>query len=91
MQQLEEDTSLQGPQRKAMLDDRKKELLSQQKLSETEHLQILDTMAKHERIEFQHSLLQDRHGFQKALLQEVSLVSHALLISVCVYSVGIDV
>ncbi|CAI8037800.1 Serine/threonine-protein kinase TAO3 [Geodia barretti] len=67
---LEEDQSLQGPQRKALLEDRKKELLTQQKASENEHLQILDTMAKHERVEFQQMLLQDRQGFEKALLQE---------------------
>ena len=70
-QRLEEDQSLQGPQRKALLEDRKKELLTQQKASENEHLQILDTMAKHERVEFQQMLLQDRQGFEKALLQEV--------------------
>ena len=71
LQRLEEDQSLQGPQRKALLEDRKKELLTQQKASENEHLQILDTMAKHERVEFQQMLLQDRQGFEKALLQEV--------------------
>jgi thousand and one amino acid protein kinase len=71
---LEEDQSLQGPQRKSLLEDRKKELLTQQKASENEHLQILDTMAKHGRVEFQQTLLQDRQGFEKALLQEVWLI-----------------
>ena len=54
-----------------MLEERKKELLLQQKMSENEHLQILDTMAKHERVDFQQHLLQERQAFQKALLQEV--------------------
>ena len=74
LQVLEEDQSLQGPQRKSLLEDRKKELLTQQKASENEHLQILDTMAKHGRVEFQQTLLQDRQGFEKALLQEVWLI-----------------
>ena len=54
-----------------MLDERKKELLAQQKFSENEHLQILDTMTRHERVEFQQNLVQERQAFQKALLQEV--------------------
>ena len=84
-QQLEEDQSLQNAQRKALLEERKKELLAQQKFSENEHLQILDTVGKQERVEFQQTLLQERHTFQKALLQEVSqddvVVSQSLTLS----------
>ena len=47
-QQLEEDTSLLSAQRKSLLEERKKELLSQQKYSENEHLHILDTMGMQE-------------------------------------------
>lgn len=68
--QLEENQRLSNAQRKAMLDERKKELLAQQKFSENEHLQILDTMTRHERVEFQQNLVQERQAFQKALLQE---------------------
>ena len=63
--------TLLNTQRKQLLEDRKKELHLQQKANENEHLQILGTIAKHERVEFQQTLLQDRQAFEKALLQEV--------------------
>ena len=84
LQRLEEDQTLVNAQRKMLLDDRKKELLTQQKYSENEHLQILDTIGKHERVEFQQSLLQDRQAFQKALLQEVSPIIIHLPQYICV-------
>ena len=65
-----------------MLEERKRELQQQQRGNESEHLQILRTMAEHDTVDFRQSILQDRHAFQKALLQEVCKTR------VCVFTVA---
>ena len=69
--------ALQGTQRRQMLEERKRELQAQQKGNEEEHLQILRTMAEHDTVDFKQKVLQARHSFEKATLQEVS--PHTLL------------
>lgn len=83
--QLDEDPSLSSQQRKQLLDDRKRELLTQQKHNENEHLHILKTMAEHNTVEFRQQQLQDRQAFEKALLQEVSSVRRCEMYSTGVY------
>ena len=70
-QELDEDQSLSSQQRKQLLEDRKRELHSQQRSNENDHLQILRTIAEHETVDFRQRLLQDRQSLEKALLQEV--------------------
>lgn len=69
--QLEDDTGLSGPQRKQILEERKRELTSQQKGNEQEHLQILQTIAEQNRVEFRQQMMKDRQSFEKGLLQQV--------------------
>ena len=69
--QLEEDTGLSGPQRKQILEERKRELTSQHKGNEEEHLQILRTIADQNRVEFRQQMMKDRQSFEKGLLQQV--------------------
>lgn len=76
-----------------MLEERKRELQQQQRANETEHLLILKTIADHDTVEFKQKVLQERHGFEKALLQEVGRTLSApvsvllLLAVVCTTSV----
>lgn len=72
--QLDDDTGLSGVQRKQMLEERKRELLQQQKGNEEEHLQILKTIADQNKVEFRQKMMQDRHSFQKSLLEQVSVM-----------------
>lgn len=69
--QLDDDVNLSGVQRKQILDERKRELLQQQKKNEEDHLQILKTIADQNKVEFRQKVMQDRHGFEKNLLQQV--------------------
>ena len=71
VQQLDENQTLSNAQRKQMLEERKRELQQQQKVHETEHLQILKTIAEHDMVDFRQTLLQEKHAHQKAFLQEV--------------------
>ena len=57
--------------RRRVLDERKAELHHQQRTSEEDHLQILKTIAEHDIVEFRQSMMQERHAFEKQLLQEV--------------------
>lgn len=70
--QLDEDTGLSSAQRKQVLDDRKRELLGQQKVNEEEHLRILKAIAEQKLVEYKQKELQDRQNFEKELLQQVS-------------------
>lgn len=70
--QLEEDTSLSSIQRKQLLEERKRELLQQQKANEDEHLHVLRSIAEQSKVEFRQKMMQDRHSFEKELLQQVS-------------------
>ena len=70
--QLDDDTNLTGIQRKQMLEERKRELMQQQKGNEEDHLQILKTVADQSKVEFRQKTMQDRHSFQKCLLEQVS-------------------
>lgn len=68
--ELDEDQSLSSQKRKQLLEDRKRELQAQQRSNEQEHLQILQTIATHDTVDFKQKLLQDRQALGKALLQE---------------------
>ena len=67
-----------------MLEERKRELQQQQRGNESEHLQILRTIAEHDTVDFRQSILQERHAFQKALLQEVRKNHYIEISAVCV-------
>lgn len=69
--QLEDNGDLNSAQKKAMLEERKKELIEQQKQTEERRLQMLKTAFQQELVEFRQKALQDRHSFEKGLLQEV--------------------
>jgi hypothetical protein len=69
--QLDEDLSLSGLQRKQILEERKRELLQQQKANENDHLHILKTTADQNKVEFRQKVMQDRHSFEKGLLEQV--------------------
>jgi len=69
--QLEDDTRLSSAQRKQVLDERKKELLQQQKANEMEHQHILRNIAEQSKVEYRENMLKDRHSYEKDLLQLV--------------------
>ena len=69
--QLEDNGDLNSAQKKTMLDERKKELIEQQKQTEERRLQMQKTAFQQELVEFRQKALQDRHSFEKGLLQEV--------------------
>ncbi len=71
--QLEEDTKLSNAQRKQMLDDRKKELLVQQKANESEHQHILRNIAEQNKVDYRETALKDRQSYEKDLLQLVRI------------------
>ena len=70
--QLEEDARFASSQRKQLLDDRKKELLHQQKANETEHLHMLRSIAEQGKVDYRENMMKERHSFEKDLLQLVS-------------------
>ena len=85
---LEDNGELNSGQKKTILDERKKELISQQKANEERRLQMLKTARQQELVEFRQKALQDRHSFEKGLLQEVCVcmcVSVCRCICVCVH------
>ena len=69
--QLEDNSELSSTQKKAMLEERKKELIIQQKANEDRRLQMLKTASEQQLVDFRQKALQDRHSFEKGLLQEV--------------------
>eukprot|EP00731_Ephydatia_muelleri_P022590 Em0015g173a len=68
--ELESNDQLNSTMRRRVLDERKAELHHQQRTSEEDHLQILKTIAEHDIVEFRQSMMQERHAFEKQLLQE---------------------
>ena len=68
---LEENADLSSAQKKSMLEERKKELTAQQKADEETRLQMLKKGRDQDLVEFRQKALQDRHSFEKGLLQEV--------------------
>lgn len=68
---LEENSEMSSGQKKTILDERKKELIAQQKANEESRLQMLKTASQQELVDFRQKALQDRHSFEKGLLQEV--------------------
>ena len=86
-QELDDDPTLTNTHRKQMYEERKRELLMQQRLGEREHLQILKTIAEQDAVDFRLKTLQDRQKVEKQLLQEVK-THHArhktcLFLTVC--------
>ena len=71
--QLEENSGMNSAQKKTILEERKKELIAQQKTNEESRLKILKTASHQETIEFRQKALQERHSFEKGLLQEVRI------------------
>ena len=69
--QLEENSGMNSAQKKTILEERKKELIAQQKTNEESRLKMLKTASHQELVEFRQKALQDRHSFEKGLLQEV--------------------
>lgn len=69
--QLEENSDMNSAQKKTILDERKKELIAQQRTNEESRLKMLKTASSQELVEFRQKTLQDRHSFEKGLLQEV--------------------
>ena len=70
---LEENGEMSSGQKKTILDERKKELIAQQKANEESRLQMLKTASQQELVDFRQKALQDRHSFEKGLLQEVKV------------------
>ena len=68
---LEENSGMNSAQKKTILEERKKELIAQQKTNEESRLKMLKAVSHQELIEFRQKALQDRHSFEKGLLQEV--------------------
>ena len=69
--QLEENSGMNSGQKKTVLEERKKELIAQQKTDEESRLKMLKTASNQELVDFRQKTLQDRHSFEKGLLQEV--------------------
>ena len=69
--QLEENSGMNSAQKKTILEERKKELIAQQKINEESRLKMLKTASHQELVEFRQKALQERHSFEKGLLQEV--------------------
>ena len=57
-----------------MFEERKRELLVQQRQGEQEHLQILKTIAEQDAVDFRLKTLQERQKVEKQLLQEVMII-----------------
>ena len=72
-QEIDEDVTLTQPERKKLYDERKKELLQQQKEKEDEHLQVLKTISEHDTVDFRQKMLHDRQASEKQLLQQVRI------------------
>ena len=68
---LEENSGMNSGQKKTILEERKKELIAQQKTNEESRLKMLKTANNQELVDFRQKTLQDRHSFEKGLLQEV--------------------
>ena len=68
---LEDNGDLSSAQKKTILEERKKELIEQQKANEERRLRMLRTAFQQELVEFRQKALQDRHSFERGLLQEV--------------------
>lgn len=68
---LEENSDMNSAQKKTILEERKKELIAQQKTNEESRLRMLKTASSQEMVDFRQKTLQDRHSFEKGLLQEV--------------------
>ena len=89
-QELDDDPTLTNTHRKQMYEERKRELLMQQRLGEREHLQILKTIAEQDAVDFRLKTLQDRQKVEKQLLQEVKITLHirhktCLFLTVCYF------
>ena len=72
--QLEDNGDLGSAQKKAVLEERKKELAAQQKTNEESRLRMLKTAREQELVDFRQKALQERHSFEKGLLQEVNMI-----------------
>ena len=70
-QEIDDNVTLTGPDRKKLYEDRKNELSMQQKASEEDHLQVLKTIGDHDTVDFRQKMLHDRQALEKQLLQEV--------------------
>lgn len=70
-QELDDNPSLNNTHRKQMYEERKRELLTQQRIGEKEHLQILKTIAEQDAVDFRLRTMQERQKMEKQLLQEV--------------------
>ena len=81
--QLEENSDLGSAQKKAALEERKKELAAQQKTNEDSRLRMLKTAREQELVDFRQKALQERHSFEKGLLQEVKCIT--CIIMYCIY------
>lgn len=54
-----------------MYEERKTELLQQQRVSEEEQSQILKTIADHDTVDYRQKVLHERQALEKQMLQEV--------------------
>lgn len=61
-----------------MYEERKAELLQQQKESEEEHSQILKTITDHDTVDYKQKILHERQALEKQLLQEVRQINMSL-------------
>ncbi len=85
---LDDDQNLTSSQRKHMLEDRKKEVQTQLKVNEEEHLASLKSVAAQQLVDYRQSMMQERQTFEKGLVQEVSHESRVVLksfIGVCAW------
>ena len=71
-EKLKKDVGLSNAQRKQFSDDKKKELVQQQKVNEEEHLQKLKEVADKALLVFKQKIMQERQSFESELLQKVS-------------------
>ena len=69
--QLEDSGDMNSAQKKAMLEEKMKELAVQQKIDLENHLQKLKTANDHELVKFRQKAMQERQSFEKRLLQQV--------------------
>lgn len=74
IQELEDDPTLNSTHRKQMYEERKRELLQQQRQGERDHLQILKTIAEQDIVEFRQRVLHERQLMEKQLLREVCIL-----------------
>lgn len=71
-EKLKKDVGLSNTQQKQFSDDKKKELVQQQKVNEEEHLQKLKEVAGKALLVFKQKIMQERQSFESELLQKVS-------------------